>query len=318
MARVLVVGADVRAERALLERLQRLAGLPEGRLSSCRGLDECDLLVVRDTPGLRHAALRMALQRPGMPFWVEHEDGGLVDGHAREDVVLEDRQIERVLCDIATASATHAPQGDSECLARGAKAVTRELRRRLRDRQGRTRLVLGNGQDLLLDFNADIVAVPGAPDARELPAWLGIGLDQARLEIPAPPAPENAPRLPLRTLLWQAGQHGDHWRDLDAKLDGGAVVRLSRWPDFRVIARQPEGFRLCSLLLKRPAGLRECASMLGLESELVRHFVHSAYLCGYASLLAADASSMAPALPREQGGSTMLARMWRSLRQARH
>ncbi len=317
MARVLVVGADVRAERALLERLQRLAGLPEGRLSSCRGLDECDLLVVRDTPGLRHAALRMALQRPGMPFWIEHEDGGLVDGHAREGIALEDRQIERVLCDIATASPAMALQGDSECLARGAKPVTRELRRRLRDRQGRTRLVLGNGQDLLLDFNADTVAAPGATDARELPAWLGTGLDEARLEIPAPPAPENVPRLPLRPLLWQAGQHGDHWRDLDAKLAGGAVVRLSRWPDFRVIARQPEGFRLCSLLLKRPASVRDCAGMLDLDSELVRHFVHSAYLCGYASLQPLD-TPVTPPPPSRDGGSTMLARMWRSLRQARH
>lgn len=314
MARVLVVGADMRAERALLERLQRLSGLPEGRLSSCRGLDECDLLVVRDTPGLRHAALRMARQRPGMPFWIEAEDGGLVDGHAHERVMLEDRQIERVLCAINTRAPA---RGDAECVARGAKAVTRELRRRLRDRQGRTRLVLADGQDLLLDFGADLVAAPGTADARELPAHLGVGLDDARLEIPAPPAPEQVPRLPLRPLLWQAGQHGDHWRDLDAKLAGGAVVRLSRWPDFRVIARQPEGFRLCSLLLKRPASVRECASMLGLEVELVRQFVHSAYLCGYASLQPLDTPAT-PLAPAREGGATMLARMWRSLRQARH
>lgn len=80
MTRVLVVGADVDGERVLLERLHRMAGLPMGSLQACRDLDECELLIVRNSPGLINAALRMRQTRPGMRLWVESQDGVLLDG----------------------------------------------------------------------------------------------------------------------------------------------------------------------------------------------------------------------------------------------
>jgi hypothetical protein len=121
------------------------------------------------------------------------------------------------------------------------------------------------------------------------------------------------PRQPLRPLLWQWGQRPAHWHDLDVRLQRGARVKLLRWPDFRVLGHQHDSFRLCSLLLKRACSVDECASLLDVAPDAVRSFVHPAYLCGYAALEDAPASS-AP-LRAGEGGGTLLARMWRSVRQ---
>jgi len=89
-------------------------------------------------------------------------------------------------------------------------------------------------------------------------------------------------------------------------------VKLLRWPDFRVLGHDHDGFRLCSLLLKRACTVDECAMLLDLPAAAVRDFIHAAYLCGYAQL---QAGTAAPIAARGNGpDSGLLARLWRSLR----
>jgi hypothetical protein len=120
------------------------------------------------------------------------------------------------------------------------------------------------------------------------------------------------PRQPLRPLLWQWAQRSRHWQALDERLRG-ASVKLLRWPDFRVLGHDHDGFRLCSLLLKRACTVDECAMLLELPAAAVRDFIHAAYLCGYAQLQPAPATPMmATGGIRTDNG--LLARLWRHLR----
>jgi len=315
MARVLVVGSDIQGERALLQRLRMAASLPADMVRSCRDLDECDLLVIKDTPALRNAALRMVRDRPGIQFWVEDQDGQLRQGQGSNRGVLDDTAIEHALRQMPAA--THSI--DEPCLAQGAKAITRALRERVPARQGHAALVLDDEPQLLLDFVQDQMVVPvGVPaaslaqDLSDLFESLSLhGLSERRyLELAA-----ALPRQPLRPLLWQWGQRPAHWQDLDARLQGGARIKLLRWPDFRVLGNQHDSFRLCSLLLKRACSVDECAALLDVPREAVRGVVHPAYLCGYAAL--EDFMANAPPMrgsDRDRSG-TLLARMWRSVRQ---
>jgi hypothetical protein len=59
-----------------------------------------------------------------------------------------------------------------------------------------------------------------------------------------------------------------------------------------VLGHDHDGFRLCSLLLKRACTVDECAMLLELPAAAVRDFIHAAYLCGYAQLQAAPATLM--------------------------
>ncbi|MEW6383688.1 MAG: hypothetical protein AB1514_06905, partial [Pseudomonadota bacterium] len=61
-------------------------------------------------------------------------------------------------------------------------------------------------------------------------------------------------------------------QDLDERLRG-ASVKLLRWPDFRVLGHDHDGFRLCSLLLKRACTVEECAMLLELPAAAVRDFI---------------------------------------------
>ena len=90
-------------------------------------------------------------------------------------------------------------------------------------------------------------------------------------------------------------------------------MKLLRWPDFRVLGHDHDGFRLCSLLLKRACTVEECTMLLELPAAAVRDFIHAAYLCGYAQLQAAPATlMMAAGGTRTDNG--LLARLWRHLR----
>ncbi len=313
MARVLVVGSDVQGERALLQRLRMAASLPADSVRSCRDLDQCDLLVIKDTPALHNAALRMVRERPRIQFWVEDQDGQLRQGQGEHRGVLDDAAIERALRQMPMP----AHSIDEPRIAHGAKAITRALRERLPARQGHAVLVLDDEPHLLLDFVQDQMVVPaGVPVARlaqdlsDLFDTLSLhGLSERRYQTLA----GAQPRQPLRPLLWQWGQRPAHWQDLDARLQRGARIKLLRWPDFRVLGNQHDSFRLCSLLLKRACSVDECMSLLDMPGEAVRSVVHPAYLCGYAAL--EDATPNAPPLRGGQGGGTLLARMWRSVRQ---
>ena len=87
MARVLVVGTDIQGEQALLQRLRLASALPDGQVRRSRDLDDCDLLVIRDTPALRNAAQRMRQQRPRLQCWIEDNGGQLRDGDGHQDVL---------------------------------------------------------------------------------------------------------------------------------------------------------------------------------------------------------------------------------------
>ena len=313
MARVLVVGSDVQGERALLQRLRVAASLPADTVRSCRDLDECDLLVIKDTPALRNAALRMVRERPRIQVWVEDQNGQLHQGQGDDHGVLDDHAIEDALRQMPGAPL----RIDEPCTAQGAKAITRALRERLPARQGHAVLVLNEVPTLLLDFAQDQMVVLPGTDPCSLAQLLSDqfealslhGLSERRYQELG----GTLPRQPLRPLLWQWGQRPAHWHDLDARLQRGARVKLLRWPDFRVLGHQHDSFRLCSLLLKRACSVDECATLLDVAPDAVRSFVHPAYLCGYAALEDAPASSVP--LSAGEGGGTLLARMWRSVRQ---
>ena len=314
MARVLVVGSDIQREHALLQRLRSAAALPADTVRSCRDLDDCDLLVIKDTPALRNAALRMVRERPKIQFWIEDQDGHLRHGQGDEHAVLDDHAIEHALRQMPAAPA--AVSIEEPCAARGAKAITRALRESLQSRHGHAVLALKGLPVLLLDFEQDQMVVPDGSGNAELAQLLSDDFEQLALHgIAAKRYQQLAGELPrqsLRPLLWHWGQHPAHWHDLDVRLQQHARVRLLRWPDFRVLGHQHDSFRLCSLLLKRACSVDECASLLDISGDAVRAFVHPAYLCGYAALEAPAGGS------RFIGGSDaggLLARMWRSVRQ---
>lgn len=317
MARVLVVGSDMQGERALLQRLRSAASLTADAVRACRDLDECDLLVIRDTPALRNAALRMVRERPRIQFWVEDQQGQLREGEHYNGPVLDDAAIEHALRHMMDSAPVASI--DEPCTARGAKAITRALRESLNTRQGHAVLALDGAAQVLIDFVQDQMVVPVGVGAEHLAQDLSDAFESLTLHgISARRYQELAgerTRQPLRPLLWQWGQQPDHWQDLDARLLRHARVKLLRWPDFRVLGRQHDSFRLCSLLLKRACSVDECASLLDVSSDAVRSFVHPAYLCGYAALEAVpqDAAPVRGNVPA--GGGTLLARMWRSVRQ---
>ena len=213
------------------------------------------------------------------------------------------------------AGARHGDEG--VLVASGAKAITRAIRAGVRQKQGHVLLRRGMETRLLIDFEKDVVATASSLAPAALAEALAADFDQLRMQAISEFAFERLsrglPAHPLRPLLWQWGQQARGWQDLDAKLCE-AKVRLLRWPDFRVLGRQHDSFRLCSLLLKRPSSVDECVQMLDVPAEQVRSFVHPALLCGYANLepfaLSAPAMQQAPA--RAEG--TLLARMWRSMR----
>lgn len=313
MARVLVVGSDIQGEHALLQRLRAAAALPAETVRSCRDLDDCDLLVIKDTPALRNAALRMVRERPKIQFWIEDQHGRLRHGQGDEHTVLDDHAIEDALRRMPDASVPI----EEPCAARGAKAITRVLRESLPSRHGHAVLALEGLPVLLLDFEQEQMVVPDSSGNVELAQLLSDAFERLALHgIAAKRYQQLAGELarqPLRPLLWQWGQHPAHWHDLDARLQRHARVRLLRWPDFRVLGHQHDSFRLCSLLLKRACSVDECASLLDIPREAVRAFVHPAYLCGYAALEAPAEGARFVAGTAEGGG--LLARMWRSVRQ---
>lgn len=321
MTRVLVVGSDTREEQVLLGRLRQVAGLPPEALQRCADLDQCDLLLVRDTPALRSAARHMASKRPHMRLWMHDDDGVVHDGRSALPLRLDDAQIQRALAPVTWGvPADCEASGDGLFLAAGAKQVTRLLRQRLQQKQGYALLSVQRQPALLIDFEHDL-AVPlqaTTADAPSLPQHLGERFEQLVLQEMSATRFQalvgELSRQPLRPLLWQMAQYSDSWTDFERRLQQHALVRLLRWPDFRVLAHQHDGFRLCSLLLKKPCSLHECTRLLDVDVAATRAFMRSAYLCGYAQVQLPDAPVTPPPAPARNGAGTLLARMWRSVR----
>lgn len=335
-------------ERLLLERLHAMARLPSGSLEACRDLDECDLLIVRDRPGLRNAAMRMRQTRPTMRLWVEDTAGQLRDGVDEPPPLLAQAEIIAVLCgnsrhaahvDVPAANdpvqqpavvVEQMPVATSDTRNghHGNHDVVRALRRGIRAREGHALLCVSGQPMLALDYaNAQAVALdPTLPNGlAEAVGWLAQRLDTVTIrELDAwryEQHEHQGQRLPLRALLWQVAQQSGNWDRVDAQLQQGALIQLQGWPDFRVLARQQDVFRLCSLLVRRPSSLADCVSLLDLAPATVQGFVHGAFLAGYVtlSLPESSATATAPAAtampsPVSNQGGGLLARMWRSVR----
>ena len=124
MTKVMVVGADIQCERALLERLRAWAGgqRQSRGVRACRAVEECDvLLLARDSAALRRVVQSMARRRPGIPVWIEDEDGQLHDGRDPAAPALASTEIQAVLAgqvdDASSRSASAAPFGLRRSLA---------------------------------------------------------------------------------------------------------------------------------------------------------------------------------------------------------
>ena len=307
MTRVMLVGAEPGPEGTLLQRLRHLGARLDGPLVACNSLDSCDLLVIGDLPALRRQAIRLVAQRPELQLWVQCADGVLRGlGHD----ALPHAHAHNTASDTPpTADVSPAP---------GAKSFTRQLRAALQQQQGIARIDHSDGRPWMwLDCSrAQLIhATKPPPDAIDLGRQLGQQLGHLGLawESRLPDALEHAPRLPLFPVLWQAALASSCWQDLDLRLLQGERVSLIRWPDFRVLGRQHDGFRLCSLLLKQPCSVEEASRLLGLDSVQVTAFVHTAYLCGYARLVQTQSTPVSAAIGDQQG--SLLGRMWRRLRE---
>lgn len=200
----------------------------------------------------------------------------------------------------------------------GSKPLTRRLRQYVWQKSGHAMLSLDGQPRLLLDFAHDHGVALSPAASPPLAQVLGEGFGRIVLqELPQERFDALAKgqfHQPLRPILWQVAQHGGDWDDLGRRLLRQARIRLLRWPDFRLLAHQHDGFRLCSLLLKKPCTVEECRQLLDLNAHTVEAFVRSAYLCGYAMVETPDGThEKAPAIVAPPIGS-LLARMWRSLR----
>lgn len=318
MTRVLVVGSDTREEHELLCRLRQAANLPMDALSPSKDLDECDLIIVKDTPALRNAAKRMLSVRPTLQLWVADQHGVLRDGTVEHAMPLDDLTIESRLSLLpATRRFIDAPP-----LAIGRRQITQLLRNRLQNREGRLLLSIHGQPCLLADFETDQAVVQAVPKDPQLSveAYLGELFDQLMVQELTVEQyqmlSDGRARQPLRPLFWQIAKHGSHWDELDKRLEENERVRIVRWPDFRVLGNQHDGFRISSLLLRKPCSVNECGQLLDVEPASVRSFVYSAYLCGYAVLEPALSTSVKVTVGNNVNstGGSLLARMWRSVR----
>jgi hypothetical protein len=305
--RVLIMGTDMPAEHALLQRLQAScaahdAGVERAGLAFVlsQDLSSCDLLVVPSSSTMSHVGLRMAQTRPAIPFWTLDEAGALHDGRAATPRALDD---------------------DAICRALGGDVpVAQRLRERVVAGEGRATLACDGQPRLLLDFDRRLaVSLEGSGD--DVAALLAAGFARLRLEPLTlrefDDGMSAATALPLAPLLWNLALQVDGPVPLFAPMDRRTLLSLRQWPDFRALARRHDHFRLCCLLLKRPSTPDDCCALLDLDAATVNGFFNAAYLSGHAEISHAQAivtaTAQEPGAPARKGGSA-LARMWRSVR----
>jgi hypothetical protein len=223
-----------------------------------------------------------------------------------------------------TLSSLAIAPGDASALppvVTGSKPLTRRLRQHLWQKTGCALLSLDGQPRLLLDFVHDHgtpLAMNVGASTTSLARVLGEGFGRIVMQELRPERFEALTKhqfhQPLRPILWQIAQHGGDWDDLDRRLLRHARIRLLRWPDFRLLAHQHDGFRLCSLLLKRACSVDECRQLLDLDAITVQAFVRSAYLCGYATVETPEGVGVAASTRSSVHTGSLLARMWRNLR----
>jgi hypothetical protein len=265
-------------------------------------------VIVQDTPTSAGAAAELRQARPDRPLWLIDAGGRLFDP-AQGPAPLGEAAIR------ATVQALFAPHAAGTRLRSPQLPFARQLRARLAARSGQAVLSLDGVQLLQLDF-ATATARPlhSARLAEDVPGLLGPGFDRLvlRMEAPSAAPDEDAPRLPLIPLLWQTGLRMRTVPRLIEPLTESTALRMSQWPDFRVLAHRHDDFRLCSLLLKQACTADAAAESLKIDPGAARAFFNAAYLSGYAT--AEDDAAPAPPAAAPQSSRSPLARLWRGVR----
>lgn len=308
----------MQAELGLLRRLQEIPGIAGEKMSLCYDLAACDLLVVSDSGALPSAARHLVGQRPQLPLWLIGNDGELHDAFHAPEVRLGEAAIRNVLSSLGAAAPINgAPANEEESRADEFVAAVRAQL----EAGGHGLIAMAGNPVLYVDF-AKSVAMPAALNrlpAERFSTWLGGAFTQLSLHpvdaAQFSDATAQATRMHLVPLLWQTALRMQADPVLIAPMREETRLHLKQWPDFRVLGHRHDDFRLCSLLLKRASTARECSHMLGIDPGAVRAFFNAAYLSGYASPMTPEpVLANTPAAATINGGS-VLAGMWRSLRQ---
>lgn len=342
--RVLVVGADMATERALLARLRTLAadaapdaaagtGAQAGiaaELVACSDLSACALLVARGGSAMARVGLRMAETRPELPYWILDDDGALFDGRLPEPApALDEATLASRLRGLPVGPAAmlpHAPPaaadaGDPAGDDAGPLGIL--LRERMAAAAGQAALLVDGEPWLLVDFDRALALSPTARPEKELASDLAAAFHRMRIGPLSARAFNDqlalSPALPLAPLLWNVALQVEGEPPSGPGQRDRALV-LRQWPDFRALAHRHDHFRMCCVLLKRQATAGELAALLELDVDTVRAFYEAAWLSGYASVAGAAASATpvqaavdAGEAPRRRAGSA-LARMWQTVR----
>jgi hypothetical protein len=310
-------------EQALLTRLRQIGAEVGQSVERCEEATQCDLLVITDSTLMRNLARRLVSHRPQIALWILQADGTLADAQTRQAEPLDKDEIARALQRIGQRVIPAAPAPASAGSPPPAPAPERppigaQVRHHLAARDGNW-LLSANGQDLFVLGFDSLTATP--LQAETVPTQLlGAVIGQTPHEVVLSPLdPAHTPlaaqqKTPLVPLLWQAALRMDLEPTLMAPMDESTVIKLRRWPDFRVLAHRHDDFRLCSLLLKRPCRAREAAHMLGIDPGAVFALFNAAYLSGYANVEAAPADPDPTSGGAARGTGRLLAGMWRNLR----
>lgn len=303
------MGSDVQTEVALMRRLQRIAALPAEGLAMGYEPETCDLLIVQDTPTLRDSSARLRDAHPGRPLWLIDAGGRLSDPSQGPAPLSEDAIR-------ATLQSLFAPHASSaRTVARSPQPpFAEQLRAHLAARTGQAVLSLDGVQVLQLDF-ATATARPlhSARQTDNVPGLLGPGFDRLVLRMGDGAAPDDdAPRLPLTPLLWQTALRMRMVPTLIEPLTESTALRMTQWPDFRVLAHRHDDFRLCSLLLKQACTASSAADLLQIDPGAARAFFNAAYLSGYAA--PEQISTLPPPAAAPERPPSRLARLWRGMR----
>jgi hypothetical protein len=308
--RVSIMGSDVQTEVALMRRLQRIAALPAASLALGHEMETCDLLVVQDTPALRASNAGLHAAQPTRPLWLM-DPGGRLSDPAQGSAPLSEDAIRQTL------QALHAPHV-AQAGARPDRTqapFAEQLRTLLAARRGQAVLSLDGVDVLRLDF-ATATAQPlhSARQADNVPGLLGPGFERLVLRVGGQAPAEDAPGLPLTPLLWQTALRMRMVPKLIEPLTETTALRMTQWPDFRVLAHRHDDFRLCTLLLKQASTATAAAELLEIDAGAARAFFNAAYLSGYAT---PEESGSPPAAAAPERPRSRLARLWRGLRGGR-
>lgn len=306
----MIKGADVQTEVALMRRLQRIGALPPRSLALAYQPDQCDLLVIQDGAGARSGGAGLDQEAAGRPLWLI-DTGGRLSDPAHGPAPLGEAAIRQVLQALLPAQADPPVPADAD-----QAPLAQQLRQRLAGRSGRAVLSLDGVPVLLLDFAAGTArALHSARQADNLPGLLGPGFERLVLQPVSAAqarAEDDAPPLPLTPLLWQTALRMRMVPRLLAPMTESTALRMTQWPDFRVLAHRHDDFRLCSLLLKQASTATAAADLLEIDPGAARAFFNAAYLSGHAS--PEDISLLPPPATAPEGPRSRLARLWRSMR----